>query len=278
MEHEKLFLSANYIDVRNHVSVEQKIFTAESGVHFHDYFELELILNGHGRQMLNGLEYELKRGCVYFLAPADFHNIICEDQLELINLSFDESLPTSSFSEPFLRNRQSLCFCADETLLLKMMRIIDLLKEELQDQSGASAGGISLLTEYLLYLLKKNAPSGQPLPDAETSFSQSALRHLYMHFCENPSLEEVAQLCGYAPNYFGRRFLRATGKSYSDFLNTLKLNHAKLLLSSTKMTAAEIAFSCGFTSLSNFYRVFHANVGEKPLEYRARLRSHNGST
>ncbi len=278
MEYEKLFLSKNHVDICNHVSMERKIFSSESGVHFHDYFEMELILGGHGRQMLNGLEYELKRGCVYFLAPADFHNIICEEPLELINLSFDEELPISSFTEHFLQNRRNLCFCMDETLLIKMLQIIDLLHEELIDQTGDTTGGISSLMEYLLYLLEKNAPETRPSEENLSSFSQLTLRHLYMHFRENPSLEETAQLCGYTPNYFGRLFLRLTGKSYSDFLNTLKVDHAKLLLSSTKMTAAEIAFSCGFTSLSNFYRVFHANVGEKPLEYRTRIHLHNRST
>ena len=39
--------------------------------HWHDVCELEFILSGSGRQILNGREYPLHGGCMYMLTPAD---------------------------------------------------------------------------------------------------------------------------------------------------------------------------------------------------------------
>ncbi|MBQ8311070.1 MAG: AraC family ligand binding domain-containing protein [Clostridia bacterium] len=92
MGYEALLFSKEMVDAVRHVTVERRRFHGESRVHFHEFFEIEVIIGGHGRQMLNGTEYTLERGCVYLLSPADFHNVICEGELELINIMFDESL------------------------------------------------------------------------------------------------------------------------------------------------------------------------------------------
>lgn len=268
MNYEPLLFSKEMVDAIRHVSVERRCFHGESRVHFHEFFEIELILGGSGRQMLNGVEYELQRGSVYLLSPADFHNVICDDELDLINIMFDENLLSGEITERILRSQWQYCFDVDEKTLIRAQMLGELLMEDCARDGTFVDTCIRDLMEYLLLFLIRSAGSVTEAIGERSAFSNGALRYLYLHFRENPSVVEIAEACGYTPNYFCKLFRNLTGRSYTDFLNTLKINHAKMLLSSTDLTVTEVAFACGFTSLSNFYRVFRAHTDKIPMALR----------
>lgn len=262
------FYSKEMVDALHHVTVLRKCFIGEAVVHFHEFFEIEIILGGTGRQMLNGVEYELKRGSVYLLSPADFHSVSTDAEgLEMYNIMFDETLITPSLSERLLRKRGSMCVSMEERFLSRCSSLAQMIMEEIADAEADAGTCVRDLMECLMLTLlrysRDNAPSSTP-----HGFAEVALRYLYTHFREKPSVEEISEVCGYTPNYFSRLFHSLTGRSYTDFLNTLRINHAVMLLRSTQMSVTEIAFGCGFSSLSNFYRVFREQTGEVPLEYR----------
>ena len=94
------------------------------------------------------------------------------------------------------------------------------------------------------------------------------MRYMFLHFSETPSLEDMARMSGYSTNYFSKQFHMIAGKKYIEFLTSLKLNHAKFLLITTTKTILDIAFCCGFTSLSNFNHAFKKAIGISPSQYR----------
>ena len=59
-------------------------------LHWHDHYEMEIVLDGNGTYSVNGEQYPLKRGSVYFVTPVDFHQV--RGNLTLYNIAFDESL------------------------------------------------------------------------------------------------------------------------------------------------------------------------------------------
>lgn len=65
-----------------------------------------------------------------------------------------------------------------------------------------------------------------------------------------------------------RMFRQWLGISLTNYLNTLRINIACGYLESTCLSVTEIAERCGFTSLSNFYHVFHLFNGIAPKQYR----------
>ena len=58
-----------------------------------------------------------------------------------------------------------------------------------------------------------------------------------------------------------------TGVGYSEYLNKRKLKYAKQLLKTSSLSVTEICYASGFTSLSNFIRVFKEKTGETPSQY-----------
>ena len=250
-----------------HIAAAERAFRGVSELHFHDFFEIELVLSGEGRQRLNGVEYALERGCVYLLTPAHFHHVESQNGMVIVNVMFDEGIVSPALLTAVFGERQNLFFRLAEEELATVTALAHRLVKETECKDGYTEITVKNLLELILVMILRHAGSDHGA-SVQNPILADALRYLYTHFPENPPLSRLAAMCGYTPGYFSKKFSLVTGKGYSEFLNILKTNHAKTLLASTGKTAAEIAFLCGFTSIPNFYRVFRAETGMAPLAYR----------
>ena len=70
------------------ISLLQRRLTEPYPVHGHDYFELELVVSGSGRQWLNGEALSMEPGCLYLLSPADFHRLEPNASLDVFSFHF----------------------------------------------------------------------------------------------------------------------------------------------------------------------------------------------
>ena len=75
----------DYLKEGRHIRAERRRANSFP-LHSHDYFEIEIVLGGRGVQHVNSKEYELTRGSVYLLTPADFHEIVLDEKNELWNI------------------------------------------------------------------------------------------------------------------------------------------------------------------------------------------------
>ena len=120
-------------------------------------------------------------------------------------------------------------------------------------------------------LLLRAIPNEQTHKEYENSISRG-ISYLHQHYMESPSLQKTASLVGLNPDYFSHRFHQVTGSNYTAYLTRLKLSHAKKLLLTNRSTVTDVCFSSGFTSISNFMKVFKAHTGMSPKQY---ARDHN---
>ena len=81
------------------------------------------------------------------------------------------------------------------------------------------------------------------------------------------TLKEVAALANLTPEAFCKYFKTRTRKTYINFLNEIRVNHACRLLTEDKSVAA-ICYECGFMNLSNFNRIFKKIKQVSPGEWR----------
>ncbi len=91
------------------------------------------------------------------------------------------------------------------------------------------------------------------------------------HFRENISLEDMAGLVNMAPTSFSRFFKNKTSKSFTYFLNEVRIKNAcRQLIQEEAKTILSICFDSGFSTLSNFNRQFKLYTGMSPKDYRKR--------
>jgi LacI family transcriptional regulator len=80
--------------------------------------------------------------------------------------------------------------------------------------------------------------------------------------------EELAAVCGVSSRTIGRLFEQHRLRSPYQFLLNVRVSTAQRLLQESELTADEIAFRCGFTDYSSFYRIFKNHMGISPSAFR----------
>ena len=90
------------------------------------------------------------------------------------------------------------------------------------------------------------------------------------HLTENIGIDDVAQRFHYSKYYFCRFFKKHTGKTYNEYLNTLRINYAVELMKQGK-SATYCCMECGFDDLSYFIKLFKRVTGYTTNEFRSNL-------
>jgi YesN/AraC family two-component response regulator len=98
-----------------------------------------------------------------------------------------------------------------------------------------------------------------------------AILFLLEHFSQEITLADVARAAALSRFHFCRLFHHETGVSLHQYLNTLRVNRAKVLLADRYLRITEVAYAVGFNDLSHFDRVFRRLVNKSPREYRRSL-------
>ena len=125
-------------------------------------------------------------------------------------------------------------------------------------------------------------PFGMTGPDAETSgvppahtvqaaqlpLIEEALRYIRAHYEEKLSLEDIAKRFYINAQYFSRMLKRETGLTFTEHINSMRVETACELLVATNYPAYRIAIECGFSDPSYFNRVFLRYMGTTPQKYR----------
>ncbi len=94
------------------------------------------------------------------------------------------------------------------------------------------------------------------------------LRYISSNYAEPISLNDISHSAGVSPNHAINLFKSLLGTTVKEHLNTLRINHARMLLSQTDQKVLNILFDCGFRSQSAFYEAFQKVTGHTPAGYR----------
>ena len=70
------------------IKAEEKKLSVYQPLHWHDFYEIEYIIDGEGEYIINGNSKEIKSGALFFSTPTDIHEIIFTKKTHLINISF----------------------------------------------------------------------------------------------------------------------------------------------------------------------------------------------
>lgn len=98
---------------------------------------------------------------------------------------------------------------------------------------------------------------------------QFAVQYVHRNYNDsNLSLKTLADKLAINSAYLGRQFSMETGVFFSDYLNEVRIRHAKQLLNTTHMKLAEVAERVGFVNVSYFSTIYKKLTGERPGKSR----------
>lgn len=95
-------------------------------------------------------------------------------------------------------------------------------------------------------------------------------KYIELHYMENLYLDHMAEIADTTPKYFSNYFKRTFGVNFIDYLNKVRLSHARELLKDTSLSIAEIGEKTGYQNSSTFTTTFKKYYGISPSDYRKR--------
>lgn len=217
---------------------------------------LLLMLDGVLRFTENGDPVELTGGDYYIQQNGLFQDAPeVSDSPYYFYLHFGNSL--WSDEAPVLPRRGVF----DPDALLPILR-------ELNDAENGDAPGIvknGLLCTILSRLFREQARSERDM------LVDHMVHRLTQDLQSPPSLAELAATLHFSENYLIRIFREAIGTTPHAYVNAARIRKAKLLLSTSNITADRVAYECGFADYAHFYRMFRKETKCSPKEYRQKL-------
>ena len=252
--------------------------------HTHNYVEVIYMCEGQTTHLINGEEVLLNKGELLFLnqnatqeiQPAGMDDIAVNfiilpeffDQA-LLMIGEEENL-IRSFIIGCLRNEEDqvnfLHFKVAEVLPIQNL-IENLIWTIMNNQQNMRS--INQVTMGLLFLQLLNHTDKVAV--GKNQFEQelllTVLRFIEEHY-KDGKLSELATELHYDLYWLSRMVRRLTKKTYTELVQTKRLNQAAYLLGTTKMSVADIGLAIGYDNLSYFHRIFREKYGVSPKEYR----------
>ncbi|MCS4435474.1 AraC family transcriptional regulator [Aquiflexum gelatinilyticum] len=273
-------------------------FQVDEGSHFYDKlhqhpeWQLTLILEGKGQLMVGDYLGRFEPGDIYLLG-SNVPHVFRSDEEYFQKTNFIKSVSNTIFFdfealgkgiwevEEFLELRQWVnaikgCYvvrCENQEFLKNSIRTF-----------GQKTGMEKVLAalEMIRTLQQTNAmqPLNRLLPTRDYSELEGKRMGNVMAFIlaenhRNISLKEVAGTANMSKEAFCRFFKQRTGKTFTEFLNELRIHKSCHLLQETDLSISQIAYQTGFQNLSYFNRAFKKYILTTPKSFRKQIHFQN---
>lgn len=254
--------------------------------HWHPEIELTLFTEGEMTYQVNNQIYHVKAGDGLFCNSNALHtgDMINGQNCHYISITFhprfvygyDGSSLYRSYVKPIIKSqalgayhfRKDILW--ERNILRLMTEIYELYfeKEPLYEFKIQKNLTEIWITFYENYVLKERVD----LKDSSTSRDVDRLRtiltYLEENYAEKITLEDIADQIGLCKAECCRFFKRLMNKSLFDYILYYRIERSLPLLAQKNLSVTEIAEMTGFASSSYYARVFRAQFGCSPTDYR----------
>lgn len=253
--------------------------------HFHKECQLVYVLSGSGTRIIGHSIEQFDEGDLTFVGPNVPHVWYSESKPgepapEAISLALyinpeticehlNALTDTMELRAFFKESERGIRICGAKKVL-----ITGILKQMLAKQSrhlGMLAGFLHILDQLLdpAELVWLNVPDPISTYTRQSSGRVPKLMHfIQQNFKENITLQQAASVAGLQVHSFCRFFKTLTNRTFSDFLNEVRIGLACKLLQQSDLPVTQIALECGYTNISYFNRCFKKINKISPKAYR----------
>jgi len=148
-------------------------------------------------------------------------------------------------------------------------RYAALFRLYLQDRTSPDLAGQAIGIAALLRERFPVSPKRSTQLDANSALLlEKVLRYIQEHWQESVSLAEIAEREFLSESYLSRLFRRHLGKTFTEYIVSIRLEHAQRYLEDTRNSVTETAYVCGFKSTNSFIHYFRQHYGTTPGQYR----------
>lgn len=254
-------------------------YTADIPVHWHDHMEWIMIKQGQARVQVDDVFVDMKSGEFAMVNSKQLHSAqVLEDGTEIVAIVFNEAIIRNSgldntehlYVTPYLNSQLKLPnFLKTSKYLEEMNEAISRIINEYRHKER----GFELMIKSEIFKVFGLAFRSFHQYDYQVNIRRNynlspLLDYLRIHYDQNISLKEAAEMVNLTPNHLCKVFKRVTGKTLIEYTHHLRINEAERLLIERDDPISEIAEEVGFGSVTYFGRVFKKIKNMSPSDKR----------
>lgn len=229
---------------------------------FHSHGELLYVIRGSLHITIDGKNYVLQAGQISVLFPYLTHSYQDAPDAEVLFFLFDPSV--TAFTNTMLTKHPVCPIMDGRPYATMLLRAREMLK--MQKPKTATAYLNAVLGEFLEVAELTDAP------EVSGSTAVKILEYCAEHFSEPITLKSIADDLFISQSYVSKIFSDKLRYNFREYINSLRINKARELLTDTSLPISEIMFACGFSNQSSFNRVFREFCGCTPMEYKKQVK------
>ncbi len=246
--------------------------------HYHPEYELTLITKGHGKRLVGDSYENFTAGDLVLIGPGMPHTWVSNKERgktsSAVVIQFSEK-----FIQSFLQHQEFGSIAPMLTgsshgffFSCKASKKIAEEIDRLPNLPGAEKiMSLIMVLQRLSQLrpAKLSSPHFTTVKGMENEIRVNKIcQYIQKYFREQISLSKMAAMLHLSDAAFCKFFKRATGKTFSDYLNDIRIGNACSLLTDSDKPISTIAYESGFESLTYFNRVFSKKKQTTPRNYR----------
>ena len=220
-------------------------------------FYINIVFKGTALLKYDNKRISLESGDIFFTFPGQSFFIDADDKFTFLYISFNGS-GAGALLDSLDINKEN-CISKDHSDLLDFW--MDSIKR--LNDNNANMIAESVLMHTLSFIGNANTNAVRSKDKLESVLEY--IRHNYTS--KDMSVKKVADIFFYSEKYFSSLFSKKTGVKFSQYLNDLRVKHAKNLLAGGNTNISEIADKCGYADQFYFSKVFKKITDMSPSEY-----------
>lgn len=239
-----------------------------SGANWHENVELIYIIDGIGTVGVDGIQIPVKKGDQLMLNSNCLHDISTNETLSYYYLIVDRSF---CIANHFDTNKLLFQIKTFQDSIIS--NLFENLIQEYETQEYATFHIQAIRATVLSLLVQLGRYYSSPTENKDEPHLLSCIKQAIGYIRSNShsselTLEDVSQFVGLSKYYFAHKFKQITGYTCIQYINIVKCEKAKSLLSDQQLDINTIGQQCGFNSQSYFTRIFREYTGMSPSMYR----------
>jgi AraC-like DNA-binding protein len=246
--------------------------------HAHSYPSLIYVASGEGVCSDGEDDYRLSSNCIALLEEGQRHQLIDLPKRSMVVFVVYFSRQVAEMNKTVLEALFNLAFVMKlpEYAAHQARRLLRQMLHEQQNRPLQYERSLQLHLGLLLLLLHRyGVPSAPEAGASEVAVGSSedrvrkVLASVAERYYEPHSLATVSQVAHLSQRHFTSLCRKICGKSFNDYLNSLRIKEAERILRESDVSILAVAFTVGFEELSTFYRAFKRTSGTTPKQFRS---------
>ena len=256
--------------------------------HFHNAYEIAFIMEGNGRRIVGDNVDNFSNGDLTLLAPNLPHVNYSDKKYHILESSTKVHALVVYFEPDWITeyHMNSVDFAPLKKLLNHLRRgikiegktheIVKGLLAKLYNADGLKS--FTILFQILYEISRSKDYSCLASTRYSNTYSENDIRRIndvYKYVMENftevISLYDVAAIAYMTPSSFCKYFKNKTNKTFTHFVNEIRINYACELLMNKNLEISQICIQCGFNNFTSFNKNFKFLKKITPSEYRLKF-------